>query len=71
MQDASGFLASDGRFFFDAEECRQYESELERVAGIQDRCKALINAFQGGVCGSLPAEMQGHLSDPEGWMEET
>lgn len=70
MQDVSGFLASDGRFFFGAEECSQYELELTRESGIRDRCRALVDAIRVGSVNNLPEYMQAYLADPEDWLEE-
>jgi hypothetical protein len=70
MQEASGFLASDGRFFFSAEECIQYESELARVSGIRDRCSALICAIRVGDFKNIPEHMQECLAEAEDCFEE-
>lgn len=69
MQDVSGFLASDGRFFFSPEECSQYESELARVSGIRDRCRSLLDAVRLGAVKNLPEYIQEYLNDPEDWFE--
>jgi hypothetical protein len=40
------------------------------VAGIRDRCKALIDAIRVGATTNLPERIGEHLSDPEDWLEE-
>lgn len=63
MEPISGYVSSDRKFFVSAEACRAHEEELEHLAAVSKRSKAVIECFASGVY--LSQEAWAHSPLPE------
>ena len=49
MEQVSGYIATDGKFFASAESCKEHDDEIARKNGIHSRAKAVVECFSQGV----------------------
>lgn len=67
----SSFLASDGRFFLEEDDCKHHEHETRRIIDIQCRRRSLIEALRTGVFEDLPEGIRAYVSVDVDWFIET
>lgn len=64
MQQVSGYIAFDGKFFASAEACKAHEDEIERIAGVSNRVKAVLECFSQGIYLSKSSWVDSFLPEP-------
>ena len=64
MEQVQGYIAFDGKFFSSAEACKAHEDEIERIAGVANRAKAVVECFSQGTYLSKDSWADSFLPEP-------
>mgnify|MGYP000075312800 CR=1 FL=1 len=64
MEQVSGYIAFDGKFFASAEACKAHEDEIERIARVSNRVKAVVECFSQGTYLSKKSWVDSLLPEP-------
>jgi hypothetical protein len=49
MEQVSGYIATDGKFFTSAEACKEHDAGIARKDGIRSRAMAVVECFSQGI----------------------
>lgn len=61
MEQVSGFIALDGKFFLSEEECKRHEVLVKKFRSLKSKTEALVAFFRNGE--ELPPEFPETLSE--------
>jgi hypothetical protein len=64
MEQVSGYVAFDGKFFASDEACKAHEDEIQRIAEVFNRAKAVIECFSQGIYLSKKPLVDSLLPEP-------